>query len=382
MESSAMEEIRYNLTIDITNNTDKFIGEPLFIAGNFNKWKPDVFSPGVIPGLGQHRRFVLSNLQKGTLEFRITRGSWATVTSGINGNLEAPFTVTVGQEASVSIHIDAWRDMFPASTASPQVHVLDEAFFLPELNVRKKIWIYLPAGYQTTEKRYPVIYMHDGQHLFDEATSTGRTGPVEWRVDETIDNSPHDAIVVAIDSAADAQERKNEYLLNPGEMVSEPQGRSYLSDVVSTLKPFIDHHYRTLPDAKHTAMAGSSLGGLLTLYAGLLYPEVFGSLGIFSPSVWMDDRLLLSDAIESRLRQKADLHRQNYYLYGGEQEKRATPDAVAVNMTGNIRAFASVLQDDHRFEVKININPVGKHGALYWQTAFPPFYEWWYKTLL
>lgn len=378
-----MKDNRYSLTLEITNNTDRYIGEPLFITGNFNQWIPDALSLGTIPDFGKSKQYILQDIKEGVLEFKITRGSWATLTATTSGKLEAPHIVAVGQDASFKVQINAWRDMFPPSTASPQVQTLDEAFFFPELNVHRKIWIYLPKAYQTSGKRYPVLYMHDGQHLFDEATSTGRTGPVEWEIDKTVDASPHDAIVVAIASAADPQRRKNDYLSNPTDLVAQPQGYAYLADIVTTLKPFIDKKYRTLPDVIHTAMAGSSLGGLLTMYAGLLYPDVFGSLGVFSPSIWADDRQQLDRTVENRLQnQKAGCPKQHYYLYGGQLEKRPTSNAAEVNMTENMRYFASLFQGDERFGIATAIDPLGKHGAWYWQKAFPKFYEWWHKNLI
>jgi len=378
-----MEDKRCHLILEIINHTDMFVGDPFFVTGNFNNWIPDTLSPGAIPPVGEKKQFVLRDLKEGLLELKINRGSWSTLTSTVNGKLETPYTVEVGQDSTLEIPINGWRDTFPASTASPQVHVLDEAFYFPEMDAVKPIWIYLPKGYQTSAKRYPVIYMHDGQHLFDEATSAGRTGPVEWEVDETIDGSRHESIVVAIASASNPQARKSEYLLNPTDLISHPQGRSYLADIVSTLKPFIDKNYRTLSDVRNTAMAGSSLGGLITIYAGLRYPDVFGTLGIFSPSIWMDDNQQLFETVENVLQnQKTGLQKQNYYLYGGQLEKRSGPNSVAVNMTENIQYFASLVYNNNRFRVEMDINPLGKHGAWYWQKVFPKFYEWWHKTLL
>src|SRR5690606_12287834 len=165
----------------------------------------------------------------------------------------------------------------PRSTASPQVHWLNEAFMFPGLNTKKRVWIYLPEEYETSGRRYPVIYMHDGQHLFDEATATGRKGPVEWGVDECIDASANKAIVVAIASSDSADGRKKEYLVN-SDYTQKVEGELYLRDIIFSLKPFVDGKYKTLPDAANTAMVGSSLGGLITLYAGLFYPDVFASL--------------------------------------------------------------------------------------------------------
>src|SRR5690606_17516027 len=137
-------------------------------------------------------------------------------------------------------------------------------------------------------KRYPVLYMHDGQHLFDEATSQGRIGPIEWGVDETIDAALEKCIVVAINHQDDYKDRVPEFLFRPNNEYPTVEGPQYLAFIAETLKPYVDTHYRTLSDKTHTGLAGSSLGGLITLYGGLAYPDVFGVLGVFSPSMWMD----------------------------------------------------------------------------------------------
>src|SRR5690606_20892778 len=231
------------------------------------------------------------DIEEGDLELKLTRGDWATLHSDPRGRLIPPFTVEVTEDMQVSLTIDAWRDRFPRSTASLQVHMLDERFYFPRLGVYRPVWIYLPTDYETSEKHYPVIYMHDGQHLFDEATSVGRAGPVEWRVDETIDESPYDAIVVGIAHAPSYRDREDEYRMEAFGESSNPRGTLYLTDIVHTLKPYIDRHFRTCTASRSTAMVGSSLGGLLTLYAGIQYSSVFGTLGVFSPSLWIGHSL-------------------------------------------------------------------------------------------
>src|SRR5690606_32410636 len=99
---------------------------------------------GIIPELGERCEYVLQGLHQGPLEFKLTRGDWCTLSASKSGTLAAPYLVEVGRDSTLKVQIDGWRDQFPSSTASPQVHVLAEAFFLPEMGVSKKIWIYIP----------------------------------------------------------------------------------------------------------------------------------------------------------------------------------------------------------------------------------------------
>ena len=378
-----MKDNQFTVSLEITNNSDTFIGEEFYVMGNFNNWIPDALPLGKIPGFGEKQEYFLDHIEKGNLELKITRGSLSTLTSSDNGKLEMPYVAQVGKDTNIQIQIDGWRDSFPTSTATEQVHVLDEAFFLPELNEYREIWIYLPKDYHHTRKLYPVIYMHDGQHLFDEATSTGRTGPIEWEVDETIDESPNDAIVVAIASSSDTQTRHKDYLVHSSASVEATRGRQYLQALISTLKPHVDANYRTLSDAKNTAMAGSSLGGLLSIYAGLLYPHIFGTLGVFSPSIWIDNGKLYRTL--DHILHNEDLskyQKQSYYFYGGSLENRPIANGKDVDMMQNIKEFVSYLREKTLSAVQVSCNPNGKHGAWYWKEEFPRFYEWWHKSLL
>jgi len=251
------------------------------------------------------------------------------------------------------------------------------SFYFPRLAISKRIWVYLPKDYEETDLHYPVLYMHDGQHLFDEATSQGRTGPVEWKVDKAIDASKEDAIVVAIAHAASIEERQQEYLLFPmGDMLG-PKGADYLDDIVTTLKPFIDQQYRTRKEKQYTAMAGSSLGGLLTLEAGLLYPDTFGFLGVFSPSIWTsEDQIyaLLDIAIG---RSGKNIARQGYFYYAGAKEKRRGEQGDIALMLTNMLAFSAMHQLKASSIIHVEVDEKGKHGALYWQKVFPQFFASW-----
>ncbi len=155
----------------------------------------------------------------------------------------------------------------------------------PQLHNRRNILVYLPPSYQQTTKRYAVLYMHDGQNLFDNVTSYAG----EWGVDETMEKLSKEeeleAIVVAIPNMGEM--RMDEY--SPFKDVEHGGGlgNQYLAFIVNSLKPIIDRDFRTLPGKRYTGMMGSSMGGLISLYAFFRYPDFFGFTGVMSPSFWV-----------------------------------------------------------------------------------------------
>ncbi|MFN8539426.1 MAG: glycogen debranching protein GlgX [Thermomicrobiales bacterium] len=161
----------------------------------------------------------------------------------------------------------------------------------PQLGIVRDIRVYLPPSYAQGTARYPVLYMHDGQNLFDEATAYAG----EWRVDETMEELAREgieAIVVGIPNAG--RGRLDEYSPFADQEYGGGRGEDYLAFIVHTLKPYIDASFRTLPEREQTGMLGSSLGGLISLYAFFRYPEVFGFAGMMSPAFWFADRAIFS----------------------------------------------------------------------------------------
>ena len=370
----------YQVIVNVLNTNENFVGAPLYLVGTFNNWSARHLPIGEIPAVGERMHFLLPAVEAGDLELKLSRGDYRTLTANQDGKLEDPQIFKIQKDTEVTLTIENWRDLYPASTASPQVHVLDEHFFFPELDVFRKVSIYLPKDYAGSEKRYPVLYMHDGQHLFDEATSLGRSGPVEWKVDETIDSSGSSVIVVAIDHATDYEVRQQEYLVNSGKGTPDPKGWKYLHDIVHTLKPHVDLKYRTLAGVQHTTMLGSSLGGLLTLYAGLAYPQVFGTAAIFSPSIWMDEENLYRYAAE-KLGMEVDRKEQEFYFYIGDRERRFRMMDAKNNMRLDMDRFYTWFAEHFSGKLTLDVNPEGKHGAQFWQTAFQQFYAHWIGTI-
>lgn len=156
----------------------------------------------------------------------------------------------------------------------------------PQLNNERDILVWLPPNYIKSDKRYPILYMHDGQNIFDANTSYAG----EWHVDETMTNLGIEAIVVGIPNKG--AERMSEYNPFMG-WKGRGKGAEYISFITDTLKPMIDADFRTLPDAPNTGIAGSSMGGLISLYGYLARPDVFHLCGAFSPVVWLGGNRLV-----------------------------------------------------------------------------------------
>lgn len=156
----------------------------------------------------------------------------------------------------------------------------------PSVNLNRDIYVYLPDGYEKSSTRYPVLYVHDGQNLYDPARGyMGQTWNAESSLNELIARklmSP--VIVVAIDNTS---ARMDEY-------IPEKQADAYLDFIIGTVKPVVDRQLKTKSDRGHTAIMGSSLGGLVSLYAGIKHPEIFGSVAALSPSIWWNQRSILA----------------------------------------------------------------------------------------
>jgi pullulanase len=180
------------------------------------------------------------------------------------------------------LRVARWADT-DMSTITGQV----ESFVEPSFLHGRRCWVYLPPGYDEGDRRYPVLYMHDGQNLFDEERSYAG----EWQLDETLERMISAGelpplIVVGIENGGAA--RMDEYTpWHDAKWNAGGGGDAYLKAVADTLKPAIDSHYRTLSAPKHTYMAGSSLGGLISAYAGWRYGKIFkGGVAAVSPSYW------------------------------------------------------------------------------------------------
>ena len=168
----------------------------------------------------------------------------------------------------------------------------------PELDNRRDVIVCLPPSYRESRRSYPVVYMHDGQNLFDPATSFAG----DWgmrRILEAAARRGLEAIAVGVPNMG--AERLDEYSPFRDEAAGGGgQGAAYASFVAGTLKRLVDRRFRTRRGRAHTAIAGSSMGGLISLYAFFRHPGVFGAAGVLSPSLWFAGGAIFSEVERAR----------------------------------------------------------------------------------
>ncbi len=336
--------------------------DSVFIAGNFNGWNPSV--TGVAFSKINGADFiVVENLKAGNHQFKFTRGGWQSAECNTNGNAIENRQIDLLSDTIVEVSIQGWQDDFPVAerkhTVSPNVRIMDTAFPMPQLETTRRIWLYLPSGYAKSKKHYPVMYMHDGQNIFDDYTA----GFGEWGVDECADSMIRKGkpacIIVGIDNGPN---RMNEY--NPYDFkgFGKGTGDQYLEFIVKNLKPFIDQHYRTLTTSENTIIAGSSMGGLISYYAMLKYPEVFGKGGIFSPAFWTAREIKkLTDISGDKVKGTV------FFYIGGLEGEQYVADMkeITEKLGENSKAFIYTVND-----------PNGAHNEAAWRKWFHEFYKW------
>ncbi|CAA9257208.1 MAG: putative alpha-dextrin endo-1, 6-alpha-glucosidase [uncultured Adhaeribacter sp.] len=205
----------------------------LFLVGNFNKWQPGLPAYQMHLQTNGSYELILPPADQ-PIEFKVTRGTWETVETAADGS-DLPNRVLAGPlPDSVTLQVANWADLVEKPpkkhTATPQVHVLDAEFPMTELGRTRRIWLYVPVDYNRKKKKYPVLYLHDGQNLFDAYYSYSG----EWGVDETLDTLARtggpQVIVVGIDNGG--EERINELTPYANPEYGGGDGEKYLQFIV------------------------------------------------------------------------------------------------------------------------------------------------------
>lgn len=234
-------------------------------------------------------------------------------------------------------------------------------FYSPQLNNSRSLILYLPPSYNTnTAKRYPVIYMHDGQNLFNAATAFGG---VEWQVDENMNSlisqgKVAEVIIVGIYNTAN---RISEYTPSVDPSYGGGNANKYLDFVQNTVKPYIDTNYRTLTGPANTYMLGSSLGGLLSCYAGWTRSNVFSRVGCMSSSFWWNNENFTTQ-VQNYAGTKPPVR---FYLdFGGNEGGSVNP---TLNMRNALQAKGYVSGVD----LKYYYDATGTHSEASWRARLP-----------
>jgi predicted alpha/beta superfamily hydrolase len=240
-------------------------------------------------------------------------------------------------------------------TASANVQLL-QSFPIAGLARQRQVRLYLPPQYHFSQKRYPVLYLHDGQNVFDEATAYAG----EWSVDETLNYLAAqgwlELIVVAIDNGG--EHRMTEYSGWDHPRFGKAEGKPYTSFISSVVKPFIDQHYRTRSEPQNTGIMGSSMGGLISHYALFNQPGVFGKAGIYSPSYWYADEVY----------QQTDIQ----LLPAGSRISMLVGAMEGREMVANMEKMAQLLlaQGLNKAQLAAKVVPKGEHNEALWRSEF------------
>lgn len=351
--------------LTILLKTDEDDHRPVYLSGNFNDWAT------------QDRRYLLHKIEEGIysftfpetfdypdeLKYKFTKGDWSEVEIDRYGN-KTPNRHCQKKQGIQEEFVPRWRKNWLPYRPSqlPKVHLISEEFEIPQLNKKRKVWALLPHDYDTSKEHYPVLYLQDAQNLFNESSPFGN-----WQIDKKLavmsDYGIGGIIIIAIEHAE--RERLLEY--NVGKtLLGEGQGKKYIRFVTDTLKPFVDKNFRTKPEREFTGIGGSSMGGLVSIFSGLMYPEVYGKLMIFSPSLWVIPKIKFSfldffEPMETKI-----------YLYAGGDESET--------MVKHVKKFKKRLLKREgireKMNVNLSINMEGKHNETYWSDEFPKAIEW------
>lgn len=354
-------KIKTGLHIILTTDEDDL--RPVYISGNFNDWRTqdkDFIMERVGTGL-YHFKFSHDFVLPDTVLYKFTKGDWSAVEIDSNGK-KTENRSTSKDAAIQNEHVFRWRKNWLPFKPNflPQIQLISDEFEIPQLKTTRKVWALLPHDYDYAKESYPVMYLQDAQNLFNESAGNGN-----WEIDKKLavmsEYNVGKIIVIAVEHAE--EDRAKEY--NVGTIgLGKAQGKKYIEFLVETLKPFVDSNFRTKKGREFTGIGGSSIGGLIGVFSGLRYPEVFGKLMVFSPSSWSIPKM--------KFKNNEDLGGTKIYLYAGGDESQT--------MIENVEIFKHrILENefiDDKMKINLSVNKLGKHNETYWSDEFPKAIEW------
>jgi predicted alpha/beta superfamily hydrolase len=234
------------------------------------------------------------------------------------------------------------------------------SIYMPQLDRERTVRVLLPKDYGNTNRSYPVLYMQDGQNLFEPETAFGGR---DWQIPATLFKQPlrRQAIIVGIDNGE--SDRLNEYAPYKNPKMGGGEADLYCKFIVNTLKPFINDNYRTLTDRENTGIAGSSMGGLCAYYAGLAYGNVFGKVGVLSPSIWFNPTVI-------QLAENNPYDKSRFFVVGSKTEMRGMEAALQ----SVYDAFKKGGFSDEQIQVAVRDR--GKHNEFFWKLEFKKMFEY------
>ncbi|MFY0608272.1 MAG: alpha/beta hydrolase [Cyclobacteriaceae bacterium] len=337
-----------------TNHNDE---DAIYLAGSLNSW-----SPGDDQYKLTDRTITIQTTQ--AFEYKFTLGSWdqvETTTSG--GDVQNRKYDPSKDGDTVLVSIAGWKAAV-SNTSLPD-NITHHEMDIPQLNRKRDVWVCLPPNYDSESAAYPVVYMQDGQNLFDASLSFSG----EWGADETIArlSKEHGLDLIVVGIANGGAYRISEYAPWVNAEYGGGEGEAFTEFLVETLKPFIDGNYRTKPSSFHTGIMGSSLGANISLYAGLKHPDVFSRVGAMSPALWFNPELFALDYHSTQRRA------QKVLMNAGSRE----PSSVTSNMLKMKRALLA----DGYGSTQIHTSVTRNHGhnEAHWRATLEKSLLWLFR---
>lgn len=350
--------------VDFYLDSEKDDDRPIFISGHFNHWKEgDLDYRMQKIGMGKYHLRKHFSAGAFPLRYKYQKGGRDQEELDRWGN---PTSVRILNKGVSKTEDYTYRWKLNGLAADtqllPQKFIIEDDFEIPQLKKRRRVWALVPCDYYQTKKRYPVLYLQDAQNLFDERAPFGN-----WGIDQKMailkELGYGDLIIIAIEHGG--KDRIKEYSPFETEQFGEGEGDLYARFIVETLKPYVDKKFRSEPHRINTGIGGSSMGGLISTYTAMHYPEVFSKWMIFSPSLWLSNKIFT----------KADSFKYNdptfVYLYGGKEESES--------MESDLRKMSAILDDKsllHNMEYNLSIHPHATHNEHWWGAEFPKAVKW------
>ena len=230
----------------------------------------------------------------------------------------------------------------------------------------RRVYLYLPESYdKEPPQRYPVMYMFDGHNVFFDSDATyGKS----WGMGRYLNKTKKQLIIVAVECNHEGNSRLQEY--SPVDFENSTlgkikgKGKAYMQWLVGTLKPYIDEHYRTLPDRKNTILCGSSMGGLMALYGACAFNHVFQRAACLSPSIWINPGKMLELIARANIRHDTCI----YMDYGSEEMFNHAANAESLISTSHLLLTK-------RVNLALRVVPGGTHCEASWEQQIPIFME-------
>ena len=368
------------LTIVVTPPSNFNAQDTVHLVGDFNDWALSGTNAYALDYVDGKLVTEIANKHENIVFGFVKNSDWTNPPSKETGNALCTFLHQGSStDSQVNIKISAWKNDAKHSVArqtlSGNVTVL-KAFAMEQFNRTGNISIYLPPSYQDNSqkkkpKKYPVLYMLDGQNVFDESTAHSN----EWRVDESLQaliaqGTLPELIVVAIDNGP---RRWNEY--NPWHYKSWQtkekelgEGEKTIGFIKYTLKPYIDSHYSTQSQKTSTGLAGSSLGGLMALYAAMEHSDTFGFVAAFSPSLAIEN-MVGNNVLFTALKNKQKMDDVKIYFDMGKTEYGNYEQVDKLEQL-LLQSGADVNK------IKVVKDDLGRHCELDWSKRFPAAIAW------